>query len=190
MKKQTAFTLLEIAIILVIIGWFLGGILKCQCIVQSAKIKNLENDFQGITAAIYTYQDKYQVLPGDINGNGKIDSAFDSTKNHDESRLFWLHLRRAGLVAGNPNDQQQPINAFHGLTGVSTDISTGKKNGIAGLFVGFTNVPKDVAIIIESRSDDEKPNTGFIQAHRIVAGVAIPVEDYSGNGPYNLYIGL
>jgi hypothetical protein len=93
-------------------------------------------------------------------------------------------------VTGHPHDQQQPINTFSGLTGVSTNISTGTGKGISGLFIGFSKIPRDIAIIIESRSDDEKPNSGNVQAHRIVSGVAIPIENYSKSGWYNLYIAL
>ena len=63
--KQTGFTLVEIAIVLVIIGLLLGGILKGQEMITQAKIKNVINDFNGITAAVTSYQDRYRALPGD-----------------------------------------------------------------------------------------------------------------------------
>ena len=63
--KQTGFTLVEIAIVLVIIGLLLGGILKGQEMITQAKIKNVVNDFNGITAAVNSYQDRYRALPGD-----------------------------------------------------------------------------------------------------------------------------
>jgi len=50
-KQQAGFTLVEIAIVLVIIGLLLGGILKGQEMITQAKIKNLINDMNGITAA-------------------------------------------------------------------------------------------------------------------------------------------
>ena len=62
---QSGFTLVEIAIVLVIIGLLLGGILKGQEMITQAKIKNIVNDFNGITAAINSYQDRYRSLPGD-----------------------------------------------------------------------------------------------------------------------------
>ena len=49
--KQQGFTLVEIAIVLVIIGLLLGGILKGQEMIVQARIKNVINDFNGITAA-------------------------------------------------------------------------------------------------------------------------------------------
>ena len=41
MKKQSGFTLIELAIVLVIIGLLLGGVLKGQELINSAKVKNM-----------------------------------------------------------------------------------------------------------------------------------------------------
>src|SRR4029453_14121815 len=65
---QTGFTLVEIAIVLVIIGLLLGGILKGQEMITQARIKNVVNDFNGITAAYFAYQDRYRAVPGDDVG--------------------------------------------------------------------------------------------------------------------------
>src|SRR5207247_5841261 len=64
-STEMGFTLVEIAIVLVIIGLLLGGILKGQEMITQAKIKNVINDFNGITVAITSYQDRYRALPGD-----------------------------------------------------------------------------------------------------------------------------
>src|SRR5713101_5855001 len=64
-STETGFTLVEIAIVLVIIGLLLGGILKGQEMITQAKIKNVIDDLNGITVAITSYQDRYRALPGD-----------------------------------------------------------------------------------------------------------------------------
>ncbi len=57
-SAESGFTLVEIAIVLVIIGLLLGGILKGQEMITQAKIKNIINDFNGVTAAVNSYQDR------------------------------------------------------------------------------------------------------------------------------------
>src|SRR3989441_11126607 len=64
-NRQQGFTLVEIAIVLVIIGLLLGGILKGQEMITQAKIKNIVNDFNGVTVAVTSYQDRYRAIPGD-----------------------------------------------------------------------------------------------------------------------------
>src|SRR3954463_9260347 len=88
MKRNQGFTLVEIAIVLVIIGLLLGGILKGQEMITQAKIKNVIADMSGVSAAMYGYQDRYKALPGDDakadrwagapagNGNGIIEGKY------------------------------------------------------------------------------------------------------------------
>src|SRR5258706_13649156 len=121
-SQQSGFTLVEIAIVLVIIGLLLGGILKGQELINSARVKNLANDFRVIPTYIYAYQDKFKALPGDDrdvvahlgaltpaatpgNGNGVIDGAVfagaaASAAPTGEALQFWQQVRAANLAAG------------------------------------------------------------------------------------------
>ncbi len=169
---KNGFTLVEIAIVLIIIGLFMGTILKGTELITNAKIKNIENNFNSIARAINIYRENYHKLPGDDdgadrfegveaggNGDGVIGGNYDSTNNNDESRLLWLHLRSANLVKRVPGDlQQQPKNAFGGLIGISSD---GAKCSMT-LFVVFTKIPGNIAVILESHSDDEEADKGRI----------------------------
>jgi prepilin-type N-terminal cleavage/methylation domain-containing protein len=173
MQQQAGFTLVEIAIVLVIIGLLLTGVMKGQEIITNAKAKNIENSFKQVSAAIYTYQDRYFALPGDDkkatrfgasiktgNRNGKIEGKFDSATETKESNLIWLHLRNAGLIAGNKDDYTQPSNALGGIIGVSSENIV----NIKGTFIGFSNIPGKVATIIEAHMDDGMTKSGSIQA--------------------------
>ena len=180
-RKQSGFTLVEIAIVLVIVGLLLGGVLKGREMITNAKIKRVENDFAGVSAAIYAYQDRYGVLPGDDpaastrfpgtwrssdngNGNGSIQGGWSSTNNGDESRKIWKHLRGAGLIAGPVDNTtasyQQPSNSFGGLVGVDLAVYN-----LSGHNIVFGEIPGDIAQILEARGDDGVPNAGSIQAH-------------------------
>ncbi|MCU0811384.1 MAG: prepilin-type N-terminal cleavage/methylation domain-containing protein [Thiobacillaceae bacterium] len=141
-QRQSGFTLIEIAIVLVIIGLLLGGILKGQELINSARVKNLASDFRNIPLFIYGYQDKFKALPGDdpradtnvngvlatvgTKGNGVIEGTWNSTNAGDESVLFWQHVRLAGLAPGVttlpgtlPGDYM-PTNASGGIIGLQS----------------------------------------------------------------------
>ncbi len=179
--RQSGFTLVEIAIVLVIIGLLIGGVLKGREMITNAKIKRIENDFAGVSAAIYAYQDRYGVLPGDDpaastrfagtwraadngNGNGNISGGWNSTNNGNESRKIWKHLRGAGLIAGPVDNSdasyQQPSNSFGGLTGIDLNLYN-----LSGHNIVFGEIPGDIAQILEARGDDGVPSRGSIQAN-------------------------
>ena len=80
--RNSGFTLIEIAIVLVIIGLILGGVLKGQEMITNAKIKRVVNDFDGVAAAVFSYQDRYAALPGDDNRANARWGATDG--NRDE----------------------------------------------------------------------------------------------------------
>ena len=182
--NQQGFTLVEIAIVLVIIGLLLGGILKGQEMITQAKIKNSVADFSGLSAAYYGYQDRYRAIPGDDAnaatrwsgasisatageaGNGRIQGLYNSTTVGDESRLWWDHLRRAGFVAGSGT--QQPTNAFTGMIGVetgngATSGTTTALGGFASLIICSANIPDKVAIAMDTQMDDGTIGTGTVR---------------------------
>lgn len=182
-KRQKGFTLVEIAIVLVIIGLLLGGILKGQEMIVQAKIKNAMADFSGISAAYHGYQDRYRKIPGDDDGaagrwttptaatsgdgNGVVASLYNTGTATDESRLWWDHLRRAGFVAGNGS--AQPSNAFAGMIGVQTGNGNATTpgtvmNGFSSLIVCSANIPDKVAIAIDTSMDDGVSSTGGVRA--------------------------
>jgi len=171
MKKQSGFTLVEIAIVLVIIGLLLGGALKGQELIENAKINRVKSDFDQISAAIYSYQDRYRALPGDDasaddnvgsaatgNGDGLIGGNWASTNNANESRMIWDHLRRAGFITGTGFDQ--PTHAYGGRLGINNDAY-----GMQGMVLCMDNLDGEVARIIDLKFDDGIPNAGNVRAH-------------------------
>src|SRR5690349_16590711 len=192
-SQQSGFTLVEIAIVLVIIGLLLGGILKGQELINSAKVKNLANDFRVIPTYIYAYQDKFKSLPGDDAnvtthitgataaaaaglGNGVINGNWNSTTNTDESFLFWQHVRLANLAAG-PTDVADPTyvprNAVGGIIGVSSGTAAQMQiNGMTGTYqVCSAGVLGKFAKQLDIQMDDGNTATGSM---RVVAdGAAV-----------------
>jgi prepilin-type N-terminal cleavage/methylation domain-containing protein len=187
MKKQSGFTLVEIAIVLVIIGLLLGGILKGQEMITQAKIKNVIADFSGVSAAYHGYQDRYRATPGDDpnagtrwavapaatpgNGNGVLAGAYNSATATDESRLWWDHLRRAGFISGTGTIQ--PFNAVSGQIGVQTGdaqaavgatmLNAAGGTGFVGLIMCSANLPDKIAIAVDTQMDDGASNLGTVR---------------------------
>jgi len=195
-KKQSGFTLIEIAIVLVIIGILLGGVLKGQEMIENAKIKNLQNDFDGITAAIFSYQDRYGSLPGDdarantrgwtdaavdgSAGNGSLDpnNAFNAGAN--ENQYMWQHLRYSGLISGDPSGvvnnvggRANPANTYGGLLGVAR-VQGNWGIGLSGNIICASNVPGKGASAIDAAFDDGVSNTGTVRG---LVGGATPIDD-------------
>jgi prepilin-type N-terminal cleavage/methylation domain-containing protein len=177
--RQRGFTLVEIAIVLVIIGLLLGGVFKGQELIVQAKIRNIISDINGISAAVYAYQDRYRALPGDDrtvavsrrwsgasggNGDGVICGGYNGASEGDacttalESLLIWQHLRRAGLLAGSPDDGV-PQNAASGLTGIQAGAF-----GLAGHVICASNLSAKMAAALDAQLDDGQPNTGSLRA--------------------------
>jgi prepilin-type N-terminal cleavage/methylation domain-containing protein len=193
--QQKGFTLVEIAIVLVIIGLLLGGVLKGQELINSAKVKNFANDFRNIPLFIYGYQDKFKALPGDDSGvathvtggtlattpatsqgNGVIDGNWDSATLTDESVLFWQHVRLAGLASGSTvvaNDNTYwPSNADGGRIGIESGSAHFIKNSDDTTFLQGSYVVCSKGILgkfakqLDTTIDDGNTDSGSM---RVVA---------------------
>ena len=187
-STQKGFTLVEIAIVLVIIGLLLGGILKGQEMIVQAKIKNAITDFSGVSAAYFGYQDRYRFTPGDDNqatrwtgatagdANRILSGIYAPAAATDETALWWDHLRRSGFVSGTGT--ANPTNAFAGILGVQTGDGTGTtganpttpaatltggSTGFISLIMCSTNLPDKVAIALDVQMDDGLLTTGFVR---------------------------
>ncbi len=65
-SRESGFTLVELAIVMIIIGLLIGGILKGQELIQNARIASTVAQLKGIDASVSTFRDSYQSLAGDM----------------------------------------------------------------------------------------------------------------------------
>ena len=114
-KSEAGFTLVEIAIVMVIIGLLIGGILKGQAMIQNAKVKRVVKQADELRAAVMSFYDKYGVYPGDENqaaipaggadnegnGNGQI-SAAEQYEVYNDLGLAGSAVRAACLGCWRP----------------------------------------------------------------------------------------
>jgi prepilin-type N-terminal cleavage/methylation domain-containing protein len=192
LKKQTGFTLVEIAIVLVIVGLLIGGVLKGQEMITNAKLKRIESDNAGIAAAMFSYQDRYLQLPGDDSGAGgrfsvystgtgaittKANGGGDGTIGTGDD---WA--APVGVVGDWTIGGQESLKFFGhlraaglvpggGSDGTRPTNAYGGQIGIqdgalamSGHVTIFGAIEGPIAKIIEGRLDDASPKTGRVQS--------------------------
>ena len=196
MKKQAGFTLIEIAIVLVIIGLLLGGVLKGQELINTARVRALNNSVDGVTAAWFSFQDRYRAYPGDYsaaqsainlpgaptggNANGQV-----STDN--ERALVWVHLEAAGYITGGYSNDAATIGPLVYDNPTATSPDNGFGTGMvlsygaqaqstavsAHELMSGHGIPVEVLAELDRKVDDGQPATGSMQ---IGAGGIAPWE--------------
>ncbi len=190
-SKQKGFTLIEIAIVLVIIGLLLGGVLKGQELINTARVRALNNTVDGITAAWFSFQDRYRAFPGDYtqasvnlpgspangDGNGLVGGT-TSTNPDVERAMVWMHLQSAGYITGGYDDNTAtvanadeygcpvtvcPNNGF----GAGMNLNYGAMRQAGGsdaheLMTG-RGIPVEVIAELDRKVDDGDPGSGAMQ---------------------------
>ena len=189
--RQQGFTLIEIAIVLVIIGLLLGGVLKGQELITGARVRNLIQQQDGVKAAYFGFLDRFRALPGDYSqatvnitgintgagacgatpGNGNGDGQI-LTATSNEDTLVWEHLSKAGFIngtytcaTGTPTQATSPTNPygqFLSLTYDATYAGTGTVVARHNLNTGG-QIPSDLLAEIDRKIDDGNPVGGGFQ---------------------------
>ena len=107
-----AFTLVELATVLVIISLVIGGILVGQNVIKNSQLTTFVGQIRETENAFYSFQEKYAQLPGDMtnaydywgsdcagsagNCNGDGNSEVDTA----ETYKAWKHLALAEYIDG------------------------------------------------------------------------------------------
>lgn len=120
-KNQSGFTLVELAVVMMIIGLLIGGVLKGQELIENARITSVISQVKAYESATTTFRDTYDSLPGDMptattrlagctgtcangNGNSIIGNAGGLGTNQsavaNEPSQFWRHLMLSDLITG------------------------------------------------------------------------------------------
>jgi prepilin-type N-terminal cleavage/methylation domain-containing protein len=167
-NNQAGFTLIEIAIVMVIIGLLIGGVLKGQAMIQNAKVKRVVKQGDEIRAAVMTFYDRYSVYPGDENlaaippngadlegnGNGQIAGA--------ESFEVFNDLGLAGLISGTYNGTTDLPNHPFGDNVDLIWVNPPGNTTPPAHYLRFFNLPAEVCLEIDTKYDDGVWNTGTI----------------------------
>lgn len=131
-SNAAGFTLVELAIGMIIIGLLIGGVIKGYQILQGAKINATITQVESYKAAVNSFYNSYDALPGDMataqqripgcdevdtycrNGDGNmvigqaIDNPSYDVSQYEETTQFWKHLTLSGLLADSVSSDSNP----------------------------------------------------------------------------------
>lgn len=178
-RVQSGFTLVEIAVVLVIIGLLLGGVLKGQELIASARVRNLADQQAGIQAAYYGFNDRYRAVPGDMTAadatsaigqtvylgaaasDGQLVAPDDSSP-WSELNGVWEQMSKSGFIKGS----------YPGQTAGGVDPSSAPPNA--------DHAPVNVfnGVLILARDNGYQIESGASQPSRLVLymGRNVPVD--------------
>jgi len=189
MQNQRGFTLIEIAIVLVIIGLLLGGVLKGQELITAARVRNLISQQDGVKAAYFGFLDRFRALPGDYsqaiiniagvttngNNNGQIEMAATCGAvagcQAAEYITVWEHLSKAGFINGSyqyaappETNASTPTNPYARYLRLAYDPNYGTNAGANRHNLKTGNqIPSDLLAEIDRKIDDGNPLGGTFQ---------------------------
>jgi prepilin-type N-terminal cleavage/methylation domain-containing protein len=166
--EQSGFTLVEIAIVMVIIGLLVGGVLKGHAMIENAKVKRIAKQSDELRAAVMTFYDKYGLYPGDENiptvppGGGDSDGNGNGQIAGTETYEVFRDLALAGLISGSYNGTSQlPQHAFGGNVDLVWVDPPGASTPAAH-YLRFLNLPAEVAQEIDLKMDNGVYDTGSV----------------------------
>lgn len=147
---RTAFSLVELSIVLVILGLLTGGILAGQSLIRASELRAVGTEFNRYLTATQSFRDRYFQLPGDFsaatkiwgdnnsycadgaitngtpgtcNGNGDSQIAGGAANTSTEGTQFWNHLALAGLIEGTYSGIAGPDGNNDAIPGVNIPSS-------------------------------------------------------------------
>lgn len=175
--RRTGFTLVELAVALVIIAVLFAAVLQGRALIDNAEYKTFKRSLADYAEAFQIFHERYGALPGDFND---ADIAFDDQDPGDgngiiggngcesageESCLAWRHLRAASLVQGDPGVEGDGANPEHGYGGQVAGFMTNNDGGAPfGHKILVEDVPVGIARRLDNDIDDGLCDAGAVSS--------------------------
>ncbi|WP_041802560.1 type II secretion system protein [Micavibrio aeruginosavorus] len=154
-RSQAGFTLVELAVVMIIIGLLIGGVLKGQELINNAQIAATVAQVKATDAAVTTFRDKYNAIPGDMlspgtrlpnctttgscssagNGDGRLANNPSTLPTNAEGARFFVHMAAADVYSGVNPDGGASWGGIYPAAKIGGGFFAGYSTGAAADFV-------------------------------------------------------
>ncbi|MBR1734277.1 MAG: prepilin-type N-terminal cleavage/methylation domain-containing protein [Alphaproteobacteria bacterium] len=187
-NNKKGFSLIEVAIAIIVISLIVGFGLKGKELIHTAKINSIIEQVNTFRMATQMFMDKYNAIPGDLtNAKQLIDPSLENGYGNSQIRTlsdakrFWRHLTTSGLLSIELVNGF-PISKIGGYYSITTNIS-----GNEGIWIvlskGTTNnstfsglLSQEDAYLIDKKYDNGIPSTGEIRTLKVSGSNLVSIE--------------
>ena len=141
--RRRGFSAAEIAIVLIVVGLLIAGVLKAHAIITESKLKRASKDYQSLIAATDIFYDRFKRLAGDMNGDGDFDS----------NDAVWADLESEDLAR---RDLTNPY-------GYGYTFASGEFAGVTGNYV-ISEIPPKTGAYVDRNLDDGIADRGQVRS--------------------------
>jgi len=205
--SELGFTLIEIAVVLVIIGLLLGGVLKGQELLTGARVRSVIQQHDHFKAAFFGFMDRYRSPPGDypaatVNipgvstvcataGNGNGNALIEAASG--EAILAWDHLSKSGFLNGTyscsgntvVDATTSPRNPYGQFLHLAYDDNYAGTTMLRHNLKTGSNIPSDILEGIDRKIDDGNALQGTFRGSTYSAGAATDPACWAANGVWS-----
>lgn len=107
-RKRSAFSLIELSIVLIIIGLLIAGVTGGASLIKSSELRAVMSEARAFATAVNGFYNQFNYLPGDYgtaiggssagDGDGTIEYYSNATTGINEGRAAWYQMKGAGIL--------------------------------------------------------------------------------------------
>lgn len=151
-NKNLGFTLVELSIVIVIIGFLIVGVIAGTNLIKQATLRSVISDMTGYVTSYNNFLSRYDKVPGDMdtayafwgakcaatpaNCNGNANGLIDVSNR--ENVKAWNHLSNAGMIA-NTNIQPAGTTMYLGINAPASKIAGAGYTMLGGNALPFSS---------------------------------------------------